>query len=285
MLNYEYKTEEFLSRNAGKYVKSSDKITVYNNFIDFYRGGIIEVEHLKGLKRGACVKFSTQARKRFIKQMDSAVNFVPCLLVTLTYKYFQDDMKGCYDDLQAFCRSIFSDKYICFWKKEFQERGVVHFHLISNFTKEDAKKMSGGVKQFYVDVKNKWNSIVHRSIDYPSTKCDWVRSVERSELYVSLYYEKKGYQTLAPVDRLLNGYVGRWWGVFNKSLCVFKDPVLLSFKFPTIKFFDMFESLIHKDDDDDYDYKEREHYTNFVIKNKDVADFLSQNIDFFNEIT
>jgi hypothetical protein len=81
-------------------------------------------------KRGKMIGFSRKSRARLMRFLNSVV-FDSALFVTLTYRYNQVDDKRAYKDLREFHRlmSRSCGNVGCLWRKEYQERGAVHYHL------------------------------------------------------------------------------------------------------------------------------------------------------------
>lgn len=238
-----------------------------SNFCDVFTGRSIRVDHLRGVRRGKISVFSKSSRKRFLLKMESYPDFLPTLFLTLTFEDFISDMKLAYDYLEEFCRRFcFSINYkvLFFWKKEFQKRGVVHFHLICNAPLDIKKRV---YNQLVLSI---WSSIIHAK-KKASTNVELVKSRAGVIYYISLYQGKKTEQTEAPLDLLKNGFLGRWWGVINKnalpSVKIAKDIVN---KELALKM----ERVLHDTlDTAGYDYKKQKYHSNFFIKPEYFSDF------------
>ena len=134
-------------------------------------------------------------------------------------------MLASYRHLENFCKvfdRLYKKKHLYLWKKEFQRRGVVHYHLICNLPKDVSKTA-------ITRIWNRCAGQVYRKcgkLNKSSTNCSKVKKQQSIGWYLSQYVEKKNHQTDAPVDRLsavnrdgetVAGYIGRWWGVINKK--------------------------------------------------------------------
>ncbi|MCX7926384.1 MAG: hypothetical protein N2554_11340, partial [Fimbriimonadales bacterium] len=187
------------------------------------RGALLEVKIPSGKKfigggtRGPVRNvWSRHSRNRLIKTVFS---LLPRLqqshnyAITLTYR--QRCPKESKRDLHCFrvrlARRLAGLEWFVIWKMEFQQRGVVHYHLILNVQKEICLK---DLRQY---VSQSWAEIVDDpQLAITGTRVDAI-SLERVEqvlVYVvgHAVTKKKDYQNQAVHAQ----WTGRWWGVWNK---------------------------------------------------------------------
>lgn len=190
-------------------------------------------------RRGNITEFSPHSKSRFESKLDNYKVFWQSF-ITLTFRAphlndpdfrkvfdirFVDEriknssssgqsMRLAYQLLkrwvQAVCRlpMCAGSPPLFFWKKEFTARGVVHFHLISNFD----------FKPYVKNLQKIWS---HLTFNPFKNSCD-VRRVKKQKSitwYIAKYVSKSDkknnpFCSSAPLG-LTFGFVGRWWGSFN----------------------------------------------------------------------
>jgi hypothetical protein len=163
------------------------------------------------VKRGAVSEFSRSSRARLIRLLETVdyacLAFLPKFL-TLTYPAdFPVEPAIAQSHLEALKKAFYRKfgKFPVVWRREFQERGAPHFHLLL-FLRP------------YVDhlwLKRTWQRIIgstgraafHRGVDIRMP-----RNLRRVRSYVSKYMAKLPDTTSEPGASL-----GRSWGVWDKA--------------------------------------------------------------------
>ena len=248
---------------------------ISKNYYNVFTGRQIEVSHLGECRRGRVTSFSAASRRRFQLRIEEYADVEFTWFITLTYEEFQPDMLASYRHLENFCKvfdRLYKKKHLYLWKKEFQRRGVVHYHLICNLPKDVSKTA-------ITRIWNRCAGQVYRKcgkLNKSSTNCSKVKKQQSIGWYLSQYVEKKNHQTDAPVDRLsavnrdgetVAGYIGRWWGVINKKNYVRRVIEKIIVDAETAR---LIEELIHSVDGSD-DWRYREHRSNFYFRQESIA--------------
>jgi hypothetical protein len=96
----------------------------------------------------------------------------------------------------GFLRKPFS----ALWVMEYQERGVVHYHIWSSHYIDKA------------ELQRLWNQIISAPAETPSTRVDGWKAYTKTGLssYVAKYARKEAQKTLP--EELAKSGAGRWWG-------------------------------------------------------------------------
>ena len=96
----------------------------------------------------------------------------------------------------GFLRKPFS----ALWVMEYQERGVVHYHIWSSHYIDKA------------ELQRLWNQIIDAPAETPSTRVDGWKAYTKTGLssYVAKYARKEAQKTLP--EELAKTGAGRWWG-------------------------------------------------------------------------
>lgn len=182
--------------------------------------------------RGRVSQFSEKSRRRLAK-VCAGISWgaMPFLFVTLTYpgelarevyvdgvgpvvvESYGKDGRRCSADLRAF-RERWEDRFgppVAVWKREYQERGAVHFHL--------AILRPEGVSLVEMQrwVKEAWFQIVGSGQDDHRRRGTGVEVMRKPPVaYFACHgqhgRDKKGYQNEVPVDC---ANPGRFWGLWN----------------------------------------------------------------------
>jgi len=135
-----------IDTKTGELMRWGSSKKTYRRMTVEAQGRLLKVKHhvefssLKssgGGKRGSITRFTAESRKRMLDhfaRMDRSLakRGVPVLFVTLTYQRNMQNHKRAQRDLKVWWERIV-ERYAnawCVWKKEFQERGAIHFHLI-----------------------------------------------------------------------------------------------------------------------------------------------------------
>ena len=157
-------------------------------------------------KRGKVTLFSQKARASLLKYTRGIPKDRYKVFTTLTYKDAPVDAKDDLDRmLKEFEKSAKESKnkklFSALWCMEYQERGVVHFHIWHTH---------------YIDKKElrkKWNRITKQDAANPSTDVRAWQANSHSGLssYVSKYAAKQEQKELP--EELKETGAGRWWGV------------------------------------------------------------------------
>ena len=246
-----------------------------NDYVNCFNGRKIEIGHLKDCERGkVSYVFSRASRIRLLRKIDSFnVNYQ--FFITLTYPVVRSDMDACYRDLFHFTEKIddfFGRKCLYVWKKEFQSRGALHYHVLLYVPGFSLQGFS--LTSFYTRVLMFWNQSAN-IVSMSSTNTELVRSVKGVIWYASLYTSKKGEQTKAPDFLIESGLpVGRWWGVINSRFFSVKKVQKLQCSSSVSS---LVEDWIHEQDSPDYDYKKALYHSNLMFKPEGFDKFF-QNI-------
>lgn len=157
-------------------------------------------------KRGKVTKFSDKSRANLLKYTRGIPKDRYKVFTTLTYKNAPTDAKNHLDrilkELESAAKESKNKKeFSALWCMEYQERGVIHFHVWSTH---------------YIDKKElrkKWNRITKQDAANPSTDVRAWQAKSQSGLssYVSKYAAKQEQKELP--EELKETGAGRWWGV------------------------------------------------------------------------
>ncbi|MCR5291090.1 MAG: hypothetical protein K6E51_13950 [Treponema sp.] len=271
------------------------KVWISPHFINVYTGGRVEISHLGSVKRGkTSARFTHDMSKRFLLTMEKYPDFKPLYFITLTYKYIQFDFKKSYDELEEFTRRLSrltSKRCLYFWKREFQGRGAIHYHLITDFDWKMTALPSR--KSFYNTVLSIWNSVTRQNT-LSSTSVEPVRSSRAVGWYLALYLgsiqdkHNKIKQNVVP-EEIVKAYdgidsvgFGRWWGAIGS-----RQYAKVGFREDYIdgKYASELEKRLHEEkDSENYDYKEHKYHSNMFFfdmsKDKKLLTEALQNYDF-----
>jgi hypothetical protein len=169
-------------------------------------------------RRGNVTSFSQKSRKRLLEIIARLNDVKQALFVTLTYGQKFPSEAAANKDLKAFIRKL---RFIwprigVIWRRELQQRGAPHFHLIIFNVKYIPKNW----------VAVTWaETITYEHLDFsqgeplpPFTRIEAIDNKKKAMLYVSKYVAK-----VADVDTGLNDVPyqntpssGRHWGITGK---------------------------------------------------------------------
>lgn len=157
-------------------------------------------------KRGKITKFSDKSRANLLKYTRGIPKDRYKVFVTLTYKNAPTDAKNHLDrilkELESAANQSKNKKpFSALWCMEFQERGVIHFHIwLTHYIDK-------------TELRKKWNRITKQESDNPSTDVRGWQAKSQSGLssYVSKYAAKQEQKEL-PDEQKEKG-AGRWWGI------------------------------------------------------------------------
>lgn len=185
-------------------------------------------------KRGKITTFSDASRRR-IKRFLARVDYSSALFITLTAKEDFDFTK-----VRAFLKRMY--RWIgvrpTVWRKEYQKRGTVHYHILILNTKRwiTAKTMT-----------KYWKEVL--GVDPSEHVSTDVRFVQKGRVcnYITKYISKASegsYERLGPLAKAVcddlggvaPGYLegtiitGRQWGIENRTKLKFCKVVIIEFK-------------------------------------------------------
>lgn len=186
-----------------------------------------------GGRRGNVTGFSYASRRRMLRKL-ARLNPRRITFITLTYA---DNMT---DDTQAYAhlRALFErwrrrwPQMSALWRKEYQRRGAVHFHIL-------AFNMPF---YYWKSLRAEWAAVTGHHFPAPLfVRIEKVKSKRGAMHYVSKYMAKPSQPPEAdlldlhayphapgptdpyaawrpPLDASENQSTGRFWGIFNKSM-------------------------------------------------------------------
>jgi len=260
------------------------------HYLDCYMGGSTNLSNLAAQKRSVIKSFSRQSRKRFTLAIDRYVTFRPTCFLCLTFEKNLHDVLAAKKALKEFCRRL--DRYAMFkplyaWKMEFQKRGAVHFHLLTNLEPAadfKAGKMNNkkGVSADFILICQKiWSRIQKGYWTKKDNSFDYKRVTSEKGViwYVSQYVNKKNYQT--EIDANKYEHIGRFWGFINRA--AYKKTIVAPVKhyIQDSKIIAWVQNVLHSSDKAGYDFRRRKYCSNFCFKPADFEkDWLQLILDY-----
>lgn len=238
--------KEMKCRSKSIYVEP--RLTVGRHSLRYFAGGWINQKGLQGSLRSDIREFSRASQRR-LKDCIESYDFDPTFFVTLTYPpaVAPDDMETAFFQLRDFCRS--ADRLHCggkkplwIWKKEFQQNGNVHFHLVTNlqmpisdgepfikfpkfYNKKRKKRLLAELslvrgklvtKGAISRLQDIWARVINDDKDHRnSLDISAVLSDDAVGAYLGKYLSKKDGSTVSAPEHIKR--CGRWWGVFNRA--------------------------------------------------------------------
>lgn len=185
-------------------------------------------------KRGKITSFSKKSRKRLLDIIARLKEGSNALFCTLTYGQRWPSEAIAYTHLKAFVRRVNAKfpRAGVVWRKEYQKRGAIHFHLIIfnvNYIDKNA------VARAWADIIG--DDFCDNSGDgprQPFTRIEKLQNKKKAMLYCAKYVAKVpgvGFN-----DQPYRN-TGRMWGVFNRKCMDFATLVILPIK--TLAAFDL----------------------------------------------
>lgn len=186
------------------------------------QGGLLELQHRQnvppaqttgsGGKRGRITEFSAASRRRVMKlfaRLDPTG--VRATFLTLTFSECPSHAEA-YAALRRFIERIRRRVHIsAVWRKELQERGSIHYHIILfGFPYVPQRR----IQAIWQECTGEATSIVHIKL---------IRNIRHLMSYVSKYMAKVNEENSASLDN--DAYLhaedewttGRWWGYINRQ--------------------------------------------------------------------
>lgn len=184
--------------------------------------------------RRATTAFTQRSRKNLMEKFaiidkERAKN---ATFITLTYSENYQNHKASYGHLREMLRRLLDNRdgaFAC-WKKELQERGAIHYHImvwnLPYINKEElAFEWSVITNQFYVQDYGG-----HEGVTMPAmTRVEYCKDKRKAWYYLSKYIGKVETTTLRNDDtgelksvfnigtNLQKESTGRWWGWVNRQ--------------------------------------------------------------------
>jgi hypothetical protein len=187
-------------------------------------------------KRGKITSFSSKSRKRLLDIIARLREGGNALFCTLTYGQLWPSEEIAYKHLKAFVRRVNArfPRAGVVWRKEYQKRGAIHFHLIIfNVSYIDKNAIASAWAEII------GNEYCDNSGDGPPrppfTRIEKLQNKKKAMLYCAKYVAK------VPAAGGFNNqpyqHVGRHWGVFNRKCLNLATLVILPIK--TLAAFDL----------------------------------------------
>jgi hypothetical protein len=178
--------------------------------------------------RGVVSRFTIKSRRRFIRELATIKLNEIAYTMALTLPggdistiFHEQAMEG-FKVLKRRLSNVRRFKKISgFWKRELQERGAIHYHLIIYGLSCELLR-----KQFQNWIAEQWNSILCADLSEKQTEEHrwWHSRPENMELVRNTaYFVKYVGKSDAEAD-----LTGRWWGKFNQAVL----PVSIKDEYP-----------------------------------------------------
>lgn len=160
-------------------------------------------------ERKKIIQFSRRSRKNLLDRI-ARMTARNALHITLTYKENYQDHKAAFEHLRRFMQMLgrLYDDAPIMWRKELQQRGAIHFHLLVHSKKFVPKPI----------IVQKWEQATDGAGGF-----SWLQfcaSARQVGYYVSKYVAKMPDEP-QPDDSLLDTatklHTGRWWGIYNRK--------------------------------------------------------------------
>jgi hypothetical protein len=210
-------------------------IEIQGNYVKVHGKPAPAPEHQK--KRGKITSFSNKSRKRLLDIVARLNKIQQALFCTLTYGQRWPSEAIAYKHLKAFVRRVrarFPHAGIV-WRKEYQQRGAIHFHLIIfnvGFIDKNA------VARAWADIigDEYCDSSSGDGPRPPFTRIERLQNKKKAMLYCAKYVAKVSDASVGSITSHI-GTIGRTWGIFNRKCLNFATLVILPIK--TLAAFDL----------------------------------------------
>lgn len=160
----------------------------------------------KDKKRGRISKFSNAAAFRLSTMLAELVITGPAVHASLTYpKTFPTSQAVIENHRHRLCTYLRRAGFFGVWKREFQRRGAVHYHIIL-WHRDDYDAEFHGQQ-----IRDIWAQISGNDSDYAVSLTAGDASL--ATFYLALHHAKRD-------EQCPEGFHGRWWGYIDRAAVV-----------------------------------------------------------------
>lgn len=166
-------------------------------------------------KRGRITGFSENSRRRLRRTVHAIRRNAPCVFATLTYHQTTPPPGDAQTSLDRFVKRLRRrfPHISAVWKKEPQERGTPHYHLLIY-----------GIRWINAQwLSRQWHECTDETSDAhrkSGVDVEWVRNDGKLQSYLAKYFTKvlgAWPKTGDPETDAAWEYPGRFWGVYNRE--------------------------------------------------------------------